>query len=97
MYRPKDRQGLPLFPELFPLGGGLRPDNRWIKLSQLIPWAQMDDLYKEYFSSNMGRPAKDSRLICGLLIVKHWEGYSDERVVGAGTLTFSNSIFIIYV
>lgn len=41
----------------------------------------MEDIYVEYFSKDMGRPAKDSRLICGLLVVKHREGYSDERVV----------------
>lgn len=81
MYRPKDRQTLPLFPELFPLGGGLRADNRWMKLGKLIPWNQMEEIYRGYFSEGMGRPAKDSRLICGLLVVKHVEGYSDERVV----------------
>lgn len=81
MYRKKDRQTMPLFPELFPLGGGLRPENRWMKLGRLIPWNQMEDIYVEHFSDRMGRPAKDSRLICGLLVVKHIEGYSDERVV----------------
>ena len=72
---------MPLFPELFPLGGGLRSDNRWMKLGRLVPWNQMEDIYVEYFSKEMGRPAKDSRLICGLLVVKHFESYSDERVV----------------
>lgn len=81
MYRPKDRNTKPLFPELFPLGGGLRPDNRWMKLGRLIPWNQMEEVYREYFSDRMGRPAKDSRLICGLLVVKHTKGFSDEEVV----------------
>lgn len=81
MYRPKDRKTMPLFPELFPLGGGLNADNRWLKLSGLIPWERLEDVYRKYFSESMGRPAKDSRLICGLLIVKHAEQYADERVV----------------
>lgn len=81
MYRPKDRKTIPLFPELFPLGGGLNADNRWLKLGGLIPWERLEDVYRKYFSEGMGRPAKDSRLICGLLIVKHAEKYSDERVV----------------
>ena len=81
MYRKKDRQTLPLFPELFSLGGGLRADNRWLKLGRLIPWNQMEEVYRGYFSAYQGRPAKESRLICGLLVVKHMEGYSDERVV----------------
>jgi IS5 family transposase len=81
VYRPKDRETLPLFPELFPLGGSLRPDNRWMKMGRLIPWNQMEEVYREYFSDRMGRPAKDSRLICGMLVVKHTKGFSDEEVV----------------
>ena len=81
MYRPKDRKTLPLFPELFPLGGGLSAGNRWIKLSGLIPWERLEGIYRGYFSEGMGRPAKDSRLICGLLIVKHAESYSDVRLI----------------
>lgn len=81
MYRKKDRQTLPLFPELFPLGGGLRPENRWMKLGRWVPWNQREDLYVEYFSKDLGRPAKDSRLICGLWVVKHGESCSDERLV----------------
>ncbi|HEX9934682.1 MAG TPA: IS5 family transposase [bacterium] len=81
MYRKKDRQTMSLFPELFPLGGGLRAENRWMKLGRLIPWNQMEEVYREHFSDRMGRPAKDSRLICGLLVVKHMKGFSDEEVV----------------
>lgn len=81
MYKPKDCQTLPLFPELFPLGGGLRADNRWMKLATLIPWEKLEELYRGYFSRWRGRPAKDSRLMCGLLIVKHIDRESDEGVV----------------
>jgi len=81
MYRPKDRKTAPLFPELFPLGGGLNTENRWLKLSALVPWERLEDVYQRYFSQGMGRPAKDSRLICGLLIVKHAERFSDVRAV----------------
>ena len=81
MYRPKDRKTPPLFPELFPLGGGLNADNRWIKLGGLIPWERLEEIYRGYFSEGLGRPAKDSRLICGLLIVKHAEGYPDARLI----------------
>jgi hypothetical protein len=52
-----------------------------MKLGSFIPWDQMENVYRGYFSDRMGRPAKDSRLICGLLVVKHIECYSDERVV----------------
>lgn len=81
MYRSKDRKTPSLFPELFPLGGGLDIGNRWLKLGGLIPWDRLEEVYRRYFSDGTGRPAKDSRLICGLLIVKHIERYADERVL----------------
>lgn len=81
MYQPKDRKTLPLFPELFPLGGGLRADNRWVRLADVVCWGEAENLYRAYFSSDRGRPAKDARLFCGLLIVKHVEKESDEDVV----------------
>ena len=81
MYKPKDRETLPLFPELFPLGGGLNANNRWMKLSTVMPWKELDDVYSRYFSPTMGRPAKDSRLMIGLLVAKHVDNFSDERVV----------------
>jgi hypothetical protein len=52
-----------------------------MKLGRLIPWNQMEEVYREYFSDRMGRPAKDSRLMCGLLVVKHMKCFSDEEVV----------------
>ena len=81
MYRPKDRQTQTLFPELFTLGGSLRPDNRWMKLAAFIPWEELETLYRSYFNADRGRPAKDSRLVCGLLIVKHITTDSDEKTV----------------
>lgn len=81
MYKPKDRQTPLLFPELFPLGGSLNENNRWMKLSKLMPWKELDEVYSRYFSSSMGRPAKDSRLMIGLLVAKHIKRVSDEVVV----------------
>jgi len=83
MYKSKDRQTLPLFPELFPLGGGLQRNNRWMKLSRVMPWDNLEEVYRRYFSEGMGRPAKDSQLMIGLLVVKHIEGISDEKAVEA--------------
>jgi len=81
LYKLKDRETPLLFPELFPLGGGLNENNRWMKLSKLMPWDELDEVYSQYFSSSMGRPAKDSRLMIGLLVAKHIKRISDEIVV----------------
>jgi len=80
MYKPKDTKTPNLFPDLFPMGGGLNKENRWLKLAPLVPWEGLESIYTRYFSPT-GRPAKDSRLVCGLLMVKWLENYSDERTV----------------
>ncbi|HRR29567.1 MAG TPA: hypothetical protein P5270_09440 [Victivallales bacterium] len=75
MYRKKDRHTGDLFQDIFPFGGGLDPDNRWMKMSGMVPW---DELEREYASklSRLGRPALDARLVLGLLILKHLTNFS---------------------
>lgn len=80
MYRGKDRQALPLFSELFPFGGKLDPANRWLKIAALLPWEAIESRYKSYFSER-GRPSLDSRLVMGVLFLKHMTGFSDEEIV----------------
>jgi len=80
MYRGKDRKTLPLFPELFPFGGQLDPDNRWLKIEPLIPWEEIESKYSKYFS-DIGRPASDCRLVIGILLLKHMTGLSDEGII----------------
>jgi IS5 family transposase len=82
MYRTKDRKTLLLFPELFPFGGKLNENNRWLRISELIPWDDLEVEYARRFS-DMGRPAKDGQLVIGLLLLKHMTGLSDEGVVTA--------------
>jgi len=84
MYRGKDRNTLPLFPELFPFGGQLDPDNRWLKIIQLLPWDDIECSYMKKFSAR-GRPASDCRLVIGLLLLKHMTGLSDDGIVALVT------------
>jgi len=79
MYRSKDRKTQSLFSELMPFGGKLDEQNRWLKRESLVPWDELEDIYKGYFS-RLGRPAKDCRLMLGALCIKHIEGLSDEQV-----------------
>jgi transposase, IS5 family len=80
MYKAKDRKTLCLFEELFPFGGKLDEENRWLKIAKLIPWNQLESKYEGYFS-HTGRPATDGRLAVGLFLLKHMSGKSDEEVV----------------
>jgi len=80
MYRSQDRKTRPLFPELFPFGGKLDESNRWFRIADLIPWEDLEDEYRKAFS-DFGRPAKDGRLVIGLLLLKHMTGLSDRELV----------------
>ena len=70
MYHGKDHKTKSLFSELFPLGGHLDPQNRWLKIEALIPWDDLILAYSRHFSDR-GCPGKDGRLVIGLILLKH--------------------------
>ena len=70
-----------LFGKLFHLGGKLAGTNRWLRLAEALPWGKLDEAYGRHFSAGYGRPAKDSRLVCGLLAVKQLKSLSDDDTV----------------
>lgn len=80
MYR-SEKFNPTLFGKLFHLGSKLAGSNRWLKLAELLPWEKLDSEYGRYFASGAGRPAKDARLVCGLLVVKQLKALSDEDAV----------------
>lgn len=80
MYRSELSKNPMLFP-VFHLGSRLDSANRWLKLAEIMPWEKLDKLYGEYFAQGTGRPAKDSRLVAGLLTVKLAKNLSDEDAV----------------
>ena len=59
----------------------LDPNNRWVKLSQCIPWDELAIGYYQNLSITHGRPAKDARLVIGAVIIKHKLCLSDEETV----------------
>jgi len=69
-----------LFSELFPFGGQLDPDNRWMKIADMIPWEDIETRYMKKFSP-IGRPGSDCRLVIGLLMLKHMTGFGDEGLL----------------
>jgi len=79
-YKRKDRHTQELFTELFPYGGKLDNNNRWLKISRMMPWEELEKRYATYFSDR-GRPGTDGRLAVGLFLLKHLSGKSDVEVV----------------
>lgn len=60
----------------------LDPQNRWVILSNLIPWHKFQDDYNNNFKSyNKGEPANSVRIALGSLIIKATLNITDEEVV----------------
>ena len=63
-----------------PFNGGLRSDNRWVKMAKFIPWEEFEVFYSNTLAgSQMGSPAMSPRLAIGALIIKERLGTSDEE------------------
>ena len=79
IYRNKLKQ--PEFEDFYtPFGGRTRSDNRWVILSKLIPWEEMEKRYAENFSKEgIGAPAKPVRVALGSLIIKEKLGLTDRE------------------
>ena len=78
-YRSEKQQTLNGFET--PFQTALDPNNRWVKLSECVPWDELAEGYYAGLSSSQGRPAKDARLVIGAVIVKHKLCLSDEETV----------------
>lgn len=64
-----------------PFDGKLDPENRWVKLSETIPWEEIGLVYNRSMKSKMGPPALPSRVVVGALIIKHLKKLPDEEVI----------------
>ncbi len=53
-----------------PVGFRLDENNRWVILSQLIPWKEFEQEYAAIFAQKIGAPAKPSRMALGSLIIQ---------------------------
>jgi IS5 family transposase len=59
----------------------LDKNNRWVKLSECIPWDELAESYYQGLPADRGRPLKDARLVIGGVIVKHKLCLSDVETV----------------
>ncbi len=65
----------------WPFQTALDENNRWVKLSQIVPWDELAESYYQAFTSQRGRPTKDARLVIGAVIIKHKLCLSDRETV----------------
>ena len=66
---------------LIPQGKQLNPENRWIRLSKIIPWDELSAVYSKKMSQKMGRNGIHPRIIIGAVIIKHMKSLSDEETI----------------
>lgn len=59
----------------------LDKQNRWVKLSRILPWDELASIYYQAMSTDQGRPSIDARRIIGAMIIKHKLVLSDEETV----------------
>jgi len=64
-----------------PFGGYINDENRWVQLSILIPWDDLEHTYAKTFSSGKGAPSKPFRMALGAVVIQQILGVSDREIV----------------
>ncbi|MFT4521287.1 MAG: IS5 family transposase [Bacteroidia bacterium] len=66
-----------------PFQSTLLPDNKWVKLSAIVPWDKFASAYIAMMNTGFGRPGISPRVVLGSLIIKHIEKLDDRGVIAA--------------
>lgn len=81
MYRSQSSGQLE-FPDFYlPFAGQLDPENRWVRLARLVPWALAEEIYLETLCDDFGAPALPARVALGALLIKERLGLTDRETV----------------
>lgn len=85
MYHKKSKNQITWFDRAIDFSGvSLDPNNRWVRMSKLIPWDEFEEKYSKNFEgSKTGKPAKPARMALGAHIIKEKLKLSDEETVQA--------------
>jgi hypothetical protein len=89
-YTPSNQLSLSEFSH--PFEQELLSHNRWVKLSQLIPWDALAKVYSNKLNARSGRESVDVRMVIGAIIVKHKIGLNDRETVAM----ISENIYLQY-
>jgi len=81
MIRTQSHRQLSLAEFDWPFQVALDEGNRWVRMSECIPWDELAEAYYEGLSDTQGRPTKDARLVIGAVIIKHKLCLSDRETV----------------
>ncbi|MCU7806137.1 MAG: transposase [Candidatus Thiodiazotropha sp. (ex Lucinoma borealis)] len=81
MIRYHSHKQIPLAEFDWPFQTALDENNRWVKMSECIPWDELTEDYYQGLSDTQGHPTKDARLGIGAVIIKHKLYLSDREAV----------------
>lgn len=59
----------------------LTKSNRWVQLSEKIPWDRIVQFYDRQFRSSEGRPPINGRVVIGSVIIKHMLDLTDRETI----------------
>jgi transposase, IS5 family len=59
----------------------LNADNRWVKLSRLIPWSDVEEIYALNFTSHKDPKALSARRVFGALLIQVKLSLTNEEAV----------------
>ncbi len=84
MYLQKDRQeDLCKTAQWYQFDRHLNPENRWVKLAEIIPWDDFEDNYAKQFSDKSRHTAHLVRTGLGTLIIQRMMDLSDRKTIEA--------------
>ena len=90
MYKKRDGQ-MTVEDYILPFSGELDGNNRWVKLSKMIPWEAFEEKYARLFGK-VGNPAKPARMALGALLIQTKLQATDEETVAQ----ISENVYLQY-
>lgn len=81
MYKPMDKLQPSFLDFNQPMGLKVNPENRWVKMADMVPWDVFEIKYAQLFPSNTGNVAKPLRMALGALIIQTKFQFSDRELV----------------
>lgn len=71
------------------------PENHILKkINQVVDFSFINDLLKDTYCKNFGRPAKEPEMMCKLLFLQHLYNLSDEKVKEEASLNLAYMYFL---
>lgn len=86
MYYTKDKNQLVMdgfIDPTFEVSVKLDPQNRWVRMAEIMPWEHIEEVYLRTMSVETGRRAYSSRIAFGAIYIKESENLTDAGCVAA--------------